>query len=116
MATEQGSKAVDSGVEQSALTSEAIKALVESVVSSSQEASTIATMSEQQLLGIEQASSAMVLIDQAMRQNLDGTSQVAGAARRLEELGTELNELLRYYRVDGDLQGGNGARSLSGGA
>lgn len=108
MATEQGSKAVDSGVEQSTLTREAIKALVESVVSSSQEASTIATMSEQQLLGIEQASSAMVVIDQAMRQNLDGTSQVAGAARRLEELGASLNDLMNYYKSDTDLQGGNG--------
>ncbi len=113
MATEQGSKAVDSGVEQSALTREAIKALMKGVANSSQEASTIASMSEQQLAGIEQASTAMVVIDQAMRQNLDGTSQVAGAAKSLEDLGTQLNELVKYYRVESDPQGNNSAEPLS---
>ena len=113
MATEQGSKAVDSGVEQSALTREAIKALMKGVANSSQEASTIASMSEQQLAGIEQASTAMVVIDQAMRQNLDGTSQVAGAAKSLEDLGAQLNELVKYYQVEADPQGNNSVEPLS---
>jgi methyl-accepting chemotaxis protein len=99
MATEQGSKAVDSGVEQSALAGESIKSLVDRVASSAQEASVIAASTQEQLIGIEQASSAMVQIEKAMHQNLEGTSQVETAAKKLEDLGRTLEQLVKYYRV-----------------
>jgi methyl-accepting chemotaxis protein len=99
MATEQGTKAVESGVEQSVLAGDSIKSLVERVASSAQEASVIAASTDEQLAGIEQASSAMVQIEKAMHQNLEGTSQVEAAAKKLESLGITLNELVKYYKV-----------------
>jgi methyl-accepting chemotaxis protein len=99
MATEQGTKAVESGVEQSVLAGESIKSLVDRVASSAQEATVIAASTDEQLAGIEQASSAMVQIEKAMHQNLEGTSQVEVAAKKLESLGNTLNELVKYYKV-----------------
>lgn len=99
MATEQGTKAVESGVEQSVIAGDSIKSLVERVASSAQEATVIAASTEEQLAGIEQASSAMVQIEKAMHQNLEGTSQVEAAAKKLESLGNTLNELVKYYKV-----------------
>jgi methyl-accepting chemotaxis protein len=99
MATEQGTKAVESGVEQSVLAGDSIKSLVERVASSAQEASVIAASTDEQLAGIEQASSAMVQIEKAMHQNLEGTSQVEAATKKLESLGITLNELVKYYKV-----------------
>ena len=99
MAAEQGSKAVDSGVEQSVIAGDAIKSLVDSVANSAQAASVISASSEEQLAGTEQASSAMVNIEQTMRENVDGTSQVETAAKKLQDLGESLNELVKYYKL-----------------
>lgn len=74
MATEQGIKAVDAGMEQSALAGESIEALVTSVVQSSQAASIIETSSDQQTIGVEQVSSAMARIEQTMGENLQSTA------------------------------------------
>jgi methyl-accepting chemotaxis protein len=99
MATEQGGKAVESGVEQSILAGDAISSLVDSVANSAQAASVISASSEEQLAGTEQASTAMVSIERAVRENLDGTSQVDAAAKKLQELGDVLDQLVKYYKV-----------------
>lgn len=99
MATEQGSKAVESGVEQSALAGEVLKSLVESVANSAQAASIITASSKEQLAGMEQVSSAMVNIEQTMRENLDGTAQVESATKKLQDLGESLDRLVKYYRL-----------------
>ncbi len=99
MATEQGGKAVQSGVEQSMLAGDAITSLVDSVASSAQAASVISASSEEQLAGTEQASNAMISIEQAVRENQDGTSQVNEAARKLQEIGDSLDQLVKYYKV-----------------
>lgn len=99
MATEQGGKAVEAGVEQSVLAGDSIKSLVSSVANSAQAASVISASSEQQLSGMDGASQAMASIEKAMHQNLDGTSQVEQAAKKLEELGASLDELVQYYKL-----------------
>jgi methyl-accepting chemotaxis protein len=99
MAAEQGSKAVDAGVEQSVLAGEAIQALAESVVRSSQAASVIETSSGQQSVGVEQVSSAMASIEPAVNQNLMGTTQLENAAQKLKKLGEQLRESVNRYRI-----------------
>jgi methyl-accepting chemotaxis protein len=99
MATEQGTKAVESGVEQSRVTGEAIRSLVESVANSAQAAGIINASSNEQLAGTEQASSAMMNIEQAMRENLNVISQVEESAKKLEDLGRSLDQLVNYYRL-----------------
>lgn len=99
MATEQGSKAVQAGVEQSAIAGQAIGKLSQSVQSSAQSASVIQASSEQQVVGVDQVSNAMVSIEQAVQQNVSGITQLEKAADKLAELGTQLKEMVRHYRI-----------------
>ena len=99
MATEQGSRAVEAGVRQSELAGGSIRGLAESMSDSSQAAMVISSSVEQQFSGVDQVSGAMTSIEQAIRQNLASTQHLEGAARRLEELGGGLQELVQRYRV-----------------
>ncbi|MBI5249379.1 MAG: methyl-accepting chemotaxis protein [Desulfomonile tiedjei] len=99
MAAEQGGKAVDAGVTQSLVAGEAIQSLASSVATSSQAASVIDSTSEQQFIGVDQVARAMANIEHAMRQNLDGTSQLEAAAKELEELGEFLRGLVHRYKI-----------------
>jgi methyl-accepting chemotaxis protein len=99
MATEQGTKAVEAGVNQSVKAGESIESLFGSVSTSSQAATVIHTTTEQQLAGVGQVSMAMVNIDQAMQQNVSSIAQLDEAAKRIEELGTSLKDLVERTRV-----------------
>ncbi len=99
MATEQGGKAVDSGVEQSTRAGESIDMLAGSIQESSQAATVIEAATEEQSAGVDQVAGAMVNIDQAMRQHMDGVSQLEEAVRKLEDLGVVLREIVQNYRL-----------------
>ena len=99
MATEQGGKAVEAGVAQSSVAGEAIQVLSDTVNLSSQAATVIDTSTEQQFVGLDQVAGGMASIEEAMRENLDGTLELERAARSLQDLAGTLNELLRNYRV-----------------
>jgi methyl-accepting chemotaxis protein len=99
MATEQGSKAVEAGVEQSNLAGESIQTLSQSVAQSAQAASLIETTSDQQTAGVDQVADAMSNIEQAMHQNTTGTRQIERAAIRLDEVGLQLKQLVERYHV-----------------
>ena len=99
MATEQGGKAVQSGLGQSIQAGEVIGKLSGSVLSSSQAASVIQVSSEQQFVGVEQVSTAIVSIEQAMRQIRDSIGQLEPAAQRLGDLGEELKKSVQHYKV-----------------
>lgn len=99
MATEQGGKAVQAGVEQSAVAGESINALAESIQESSQAAAVIDSSSQQQFAGVDQVSLAMGNIGEAMRQSLEGTSELEVAIQRLDALGGQLRKLVERYQV-----------------
>jgi methyl-accepting chemotaxis protein len=99
MATEQGGKAVDAGVTQSASAGDAILSLSNNVAASFQAASLIQSHTEQQFLGVEQVSMAMLSIEQAMKENVSSTSQLELAARRIEQLGVDLKEVVARFRL-----------------
>jgi methyl-accepting chemotaxis protein len=99
VATEQGSKAVNSGFEQSNLAGDSIGKLTESVTASAQAATVINASSEQQLSGVDQVAGAMGNIELAVRQNLDGSSQLEASAQKLEALGGKLRALVQQYKV-----------------
>jgi methyl-accepting chemotaxis protein len=94
MATEQGSKAVEAGVKQSAEAGESIRVLAESIVEAAQAATQIAASSQQQLVGMDQVALAMENIKQASAQNVAGTKQAETAAQGLHELGQKLKQLV----------------------
>jgi CHASE3 domain sensor protein len=94
MAAEQGSKAVDVGVERSAEAGESIRLLADSITEAAQAAAQIAASSQQQLVGMDQVALAMGNIDQASAQNVAGTQQVKATAQTLHELGQRLSSLV----------------------
>ena len=102
LATEQGSKAVDAGVRQSAETDAAIRQLADSVNEAAQAASQIAASSQQQIVGMDQVAQAMENIKEASTQNVAGTRQAETAARDLHELGQRLESLIkpRTFRAE----------------
>jgi len=99
MKTEQGSKAVDAGVKQSAESGESIKRLAESIAQASQATTQISVSSQEQLVGMDQVASAMESIKQASTQNVKATKEVESASHSLNELGQRLKELIDQYRI-----------------
>jgi methyl-accepting chemotaxis protein len=94
IATEQGNKAVEAGVKQSTEAGESIRTLADSIAESAQAATQIAASSQQQLVGMDQITSAMENIKLATEQNVTGTKQAEIAAQNLHELGQRLNQLI----------------------
>ena len=99
IATEQGSKAVEAGVKQSAESGESIRLLADSVSEAAQAATQIAASSQQQMVGMDQVALAMENIMQASVQNVSGTKQAEVAAQSLHELGQKLKQLADQYKV-----------------
>lgn len=99
LATEQGTKAVIKGVEQSTSINTAIKTLGEKMLGVTQAANQIVYSSQQQLIGIEQVTVAMTNINQATNQHLDHLRQIEKAVETLNAVGTDLKELLSQYKL-----------------
>lgn len=99
MATEQGSKAVESGVRQAAQAGQSIQTLAGGVGEAAQAAAQISASSQQQLVGVDQVATAMENIKQASLQNVDSAKQLETAARDLKDLGGKLKQLAERYKV-----------------
>ncbi len=99
LATEQGSKAVEAGVRQSKEAGEAIRQLTESIGESAQAASQIAVSAQQQLIGMDQLTQAMQVIQSSTEQNMASIRQTERASQGLHELGKKLQELVGRYKI-----------------
>ncbi len=94
MATEQGSKAVETGIKQVSESGEAIRMLSDNITEASQAATQIAASSQQQSVGMDQIASAMENIKQASTQNVAGTKQVETAVQNLQEISRKLKKMI----------------------
>jgi methyl-accepting chemotaxis protein len=99
MATEQGSKAVDAGVKQSAVAGKSIQSLSDTIVEAAQAATQIAASSQQQLIGVDQVASAMESVKQARAQNADSAKQLEAAVHNLKDLGQKLRSSVEMYKL-----------------
>ncbi len=99
MATEEGGKTVEEGIELSTTTGKVIKALSDSVTEASHAAIQIASSSQQQLVGMDQVASAMESIKEATVQNAASTKQSETFVTELHKLGEKLQELIKQYKV-----------------
>src|SRR5574340_93862 len=99
LSTEQGNKAVQAGVKQTAETGESIRVLDDSITEAAQAATQIAASSQQQMVGMDQVALAMENIKQARMQNVAGTRQAEVAAQGVHELGQKLQQLAAQYKV-----------------
>ena len=99
MAIEQGNKASEGGVHQSAQAGEVIRTLAGNINEAAQAAAQIAASSQQQSIGMDQVALAMDNIKQASTQAADSTRQAETAAQQLQELGQRLKKLVEWYRM-----------------
>jgi methyl-accepting chemotaxis protein len=99
LATEQGSKSVEVGVQQSEQAGESIRNLRAGIENAAQAAAQITASIRQQFTGMEQIITAMENIRQASDQNVAGTRMTETAAHSLHDLGQKLKQLVDRYRV-----------------
>ena len=98
-ATEQGGKAVEAGVSQSARAGESISALTDNIAQAAQAATQIAATSQQQFVGVDQVALAMENIKTASTQTVASTRQAEAAAQQLHELGQNLKQIVERFKV-----------------
>jgi len=98
MATEQGSKAVETGLKQSMQAGEAIRVLAESSNEAVQAATQIVVSSQQQVVGMDQIGIAMQNINQAGTETAVSMVQAEKSARNLYELGQKLKLMIEKFQ------------------
>jgi methyl-accepting chemotaxis protein len=99
MATEQGGKVIDEGLELSSTSSEVITTLATSVEQASQANLQIAASSQQQVVGMDQVTSAMESIKEASLQTAASTKQAESSVTDLHKLGEKLQDILKQYKL-----------------
>jgi len=99
MATEEGAKGVDEGIQLAARTREAIDRLSEVIDESARAAMQMVAGGQQQASGVEQIALAMQNIHQSTVQSLASTRQTEKAAQDLNELSRRLTETVDQYRL-----------------
>lgn len=101
MVTEQGTKAVESGVAQSVEAGGSIRLLAKSMADAAQAVAQIAASSQQQALGMDQVVIAVESIKEASNQNVTSMNQVEKGMQHLLELGQRLQQLTGRYKLNG---------------
>lgn len=99
LATEQGSKAVAKGVEQSQHTNNAIKIVAANTARVSQSAHQIVLSSEQQHIAVEQVTVAMTNIDEAAAQHVRQLRQIEEAMEKSNKVSSNLKRLTDSYQL-----------------
>ncbi len=99
LAAEQGTKAVDAGMQQARQSGESIRRLGGSIERTTQAIGQIAASSQQQMAGVDQVAETMSGIRRSSEQNAQGAGQLEAAARGLKDLGEQLQELVNRFKV-----------------
>lgn len=100
MATEMGSKAVESGVKRTSEAGGTIHSLISTVTENAHAASQIAAVSRQQLIGMEQATIAMENIKKASSQNVESTRLLKESVATIKDLGNRLKLLIEQFKFE----------------
>lgn len=100
MATEEGTKGVDVGAQQTRRAGGAIEQLDASIAESARAAQQIVASAQQQTTGMEQIALAMQNINQATVQNLASTRQAEKAAQDLSTLAQQMEALVDRYKIE----------------
>ena len=100
MATEEGTKGVDEGVQLAAQAQQAINQMYQVISESAQAATQVLAGSRQQVAGVEQVAMAMQNINQATVQSLASIRQAERAAQDLNALAGTLMQTVKQYRIN----------------
>jgi methyl-accepting chemotaxis protein len=99
MATEQGVKVIDTGLQLSSDADDVIQRLSQSIEDTAQMNLQIAASSQQQVVGMDQITSAMENIKEASVQNSNSTRQTEVSVSELSKLGDKLMKILNEYKL-----------------
>ncbi len=99
MATEQGGKAVDEGLELSSIANEVIRSLASSIDEAVQTSIQIAASSQQQVLGMDQITIAMENIKESSIQTADSIKETEESINESYKLGDKLKKVLEQYKL-----------------
>jgi len=99
LVTENGSKAVDRGTEQSRESRESIHILSSIISEASQASVQISASSNQQLVGTDHVSKAMENIREASQQNETSKRMVEASSKNLKDLSLKLTELVEKFKL-----------------
>ena len=100
MATEEGTKGVEKGVQLAAQARESIEQLGSVITESAQIAMQMMAGGQQQLTGIEQIAMAMQNINQVTIQSLASTRQAEKSAQTLNDLARDMASTVAQYRLN----------------
>jgi methyl-accepting chemotaxis protein len=100
MATEEGTKVVDQGLELAGQTGAVIEQLGGTINEAAQAATQMRAGGQQQATGVEQIALAMQNINQATTQSLTSIRQAEKAAQDLNDLALSLTEVIEQYQLD----------------
>lgn len=99
MVTEQGGKAVESGVSQALNAKVSLEQLNSSVLNAANAGRQIAASYEQELSGMEQISNAMGSVKEATSQNLSSIKQIELSAKDLSGLSQKIKVIMDHYTI-----------------
>ncbi|MBE7528127.1 MAG: hypothetical protein HS099_00065 [Ardenticatenaceae bacterium] len=99
MATEEGNKGVEVGVQLTGQTGASIQQLAASIAESANAAQQIVASAQQQMTGMEQLAQAMHSINQATIQNMASTRQVELSAQELTTLAQQMEAIVDRYKL-----------------
>jgi methyl-accepting chemotaxis protein len=99
MATEEGKKGVDTGVQLVSQVGEAIGQLAMAIDQSAQSAQQMAVGGQQQVTGVHQIATAMQNINQVTMQTVASTRQAERSAQELSDLARALAEIVEKYQI-----------------
>ena len=99
MATEEGTKVVDQGVQLATQAQETIGQLAGVIEESAQASMQVMAGGRQQATGVEQIAVAMQNINQATLQSLASTRQAEKAAQELNDMARSLAEIVEQYQL-----------------
>ena len=99
MATEEGTKVVDNGMNVATQSGEVIEQLARAIDDAAQAAMQVRAGGQQQATGVEQIGLAMQNINQATVQSLASTRQTEKAVQELDDLAHNLSEVVEQYQT-----------------
>ncbi len=99
LATEQGTKGVETGTIMAGQAGNVIEQLTETIQEAAETAQQIAASAHQQSIGMDQITQAMSDINQATAQFVSGANQTQVAAQDLTKVARELQETTEQYKV-----------------
>jgi methyl-accepting chemotaxis protein len=99
-ATEEGSRAVEVGVERARLAGDAIDRMETNIRDAAEFATTIAASAREQHVGMDQIAQAMAEVSSSSTQMATGAGDTQGAAESLAAIAGQLGELTALYRID----------------